>query len=278
MMQSATGCARVTRVAGARLPRVAVAVWFAALGNVAIAQPANTDKGGGSGTSNSRYALVIGNSAYQHIGVLPNPANDAREMAEALKRIDVQVDVVIDANRETMVGALNKLSRATEFADLAIVHYSGHGIEISGKNYLLPTGVQLNQPSDADSQAVAFEQVYAAIGRAPGVKLILLDACRDNPLPGRLGLPPRRGLASPSPPRDTLVAYATRHGEVEEDGPPGSTSPFTGALVRNISRPVDIRIMFQKVRDDVLSATEFRQAPFTYGHFSGADYRLAQPK
>jgi uncharacterized caspase-like protein len=155
-----------------------------------------------------RYALVIDNSAYQYIGVLPNPVNDAREMAEALKRIDVQVEVVIDANRETMIGALNKLSLATEFADLAIVHYSGHGIEISGKNYLLPTGVQLNQPSDADSQAVAFEQVYAAIGRAPGVKLILLDACRDNPLPGRLGLPPRRGLASPSPPRDTLVAYA----------------------------------------------------------------------
>jgi uncharacterized caspase-like protein len=278
MIQSARGCACVTRVALARLARVGFAIWFAAFGSFGMAEPA-TGKGGASNSANkNRYALVIGNSAYQYIGVLPNPANDAREMAEALKRIDVQVEVVIDANRETMIGALNKLSRATEFADLAIVHYSGHGIEISGKNYLLPTGVQLNQPSDADSQAVAFEQVYAAIGRAPGVKLILLDACRDNPLPGRLGLPPRRGLASPSPPRDTLVAYATRHGEVAEDGPPGRTSPFTGALVRNISRPVDIRIMFQKVRDDVLSATEFRQAPFTYGHFSGADYRLAQPK
>lgn len=240
-----------------------------------IAQPTST---GTETKSDKRFALVIGNSTYQHMGALSNPANDAREMAAALRAMAVNVEVLLDADREVMMAALAKLARTTEYADLAIVHYSGHGVEINGNNYLLPVSAELNQSGDADTQAITFEQVYAAINRATGVKLILLDACRDNSIPGRLGLPPRRGLSAPSPSGNILVAYATRHGEVAQDGPPGGTSPFTGALVRNIGRPIDIRTMFQKVRDDVLVATDLRQSPFTYGHFTSAEYVLAPMK
>lgn len=260
--------------------RIWVCFWFAVCGGAAVAQPAKTgaERSSVVEASDKRFALVIGNSAYKHMGVLANPVNDARELAATLQKIAVSVEVVLDADRGAMIAALSRLSRAAEDADLVIIHFSGHGIEINGSNYLLPVSAALNQPGDAGMQAIAFEQVYAAISHVRGVKVILLDACRDNPIAGQLGLPRRRGLAAPSPPKDTLVAYATRHGEVAEDGPPGSTSPFTGALIKNIEEPIDIRVMFQKVRDDVLIATKFRQGPFTYGHLSGPDYQLAHTK
>ena len=254
---------------------ICLSLWLAFCAGTAVAQP---ESAGGTQTlaagSSKRFGLVIANSAYQHIGVLPNPANDAREMAAVLRRMAVSVEVLLDADRKTMLAALARLSRATEHADLAIVHYSGHGIEISGTNYLLPTSAELNKPGDADTQAIAFEHVYAAVSNTRGLKLILLDACRDNPLAGRLGLAPRRGLSAPLPPNDVLVAYATRHGEVAEDGPPGSTSPFTAALLKNINQSVDVRVMFRQVVADVLAATSYRQSPFIYGHFGRGEYLL----
>ncbi len=253
--------------------RAWICLWISLWANTAFAQPMNTEAK--PAPLDKRVALVIGNSAYQHIGVLANPANDAREMANALRSIDVSVEVLLNADRKAMLSALDKLSRATDQADLAIVHYSGHGIEISGNNFLLPIDAELNQPSDAERQAIAFEQVYAAMNNARGMKLILLDACRDNPIAGRLGLAPRRGLSAPSPPANVLVAFATRHGEVAQDGLPGGTSPFTGAVLKNISLPVDIRTMFRHVLNDVLAATQYRQSPFTYGQLPKADYILA---
>ena len=254
---------------------ICLSLWLAFCAGTAVAQP---ESAGGTQTlaagSSKRFGLVIVNSAYQHIGVLPNPANDAREMAAVLRRMAVSVEVLLDADRKTMLAALARLSRATEHADLAIVHYSGHGIEISGTNYLLPTSAELNKPGDADTQAIAFEHVYAAVSNTRGLKLILLDACRDNPLAGRLGLAPRRGLSAPLPPNDVLVVYATRHGEVAEDGPPGSTSPFTAALLKNINQSVDVRVMFRQVVADVLAATSYRQSPFIYGHFGRGEYLL----
>ena len=184
--------------------RMWTCLWLGVCGAVAMAQPARTNAGEQAPTvqSDRRFALVIGNSAYQHIGVLPNPANDAREMAAALRRMAVNVEVLLDADRTAMLAAMTRLSRAAERADLAIVHYSGHGIEINGKNYLVPISAELNRPGDADTQAIAFEHIYAAIDRVQGMKLILLDACRDNPFAAKLGLPPQRGLSAPSPPGD----------------------------------------------------------------------------
>jgi uncharacterized caspase-like protein len=257
--------------------RIWTCLWFSVCGAIAMAQLASAsdkEQEALGAASDKRVGLVIGNSAYRHIGVLPNPANDAREMGAALRRMAVKVEILLDADRTTMLDAITRLSRAAESADLAIVHYSGHGIEINGKNYLVPIAAELNQAGDADREAIAFEQIYAAIERVRGMKLILLDACRDNPFAARLGLPPRRGLSAPSPPGDILVAYATRHGSVAEDGRPGGNSPFTAALLKSLDQPVDVRLMFRQVLNDVLAATDHRQSPFIYGHLTSAEYSL----
>ena len=257
--------------------RILACLWFGVFGAIVMAQlpnPSDDHQEVVGGASGKRVALVIGNSAYRHIGVLANPANDAREMAAALRRIAVKVEILLDADHTTMLDAITRFSHAAEGAELAIVHYSGHGIEINGKNYLVPISAELNQAGDADRQAIAFEQIYAAIERVRGMKLILLDACRDDPFAARLGLPPRRGLSAPSPPGNILVAYATHHGSVAEDGPPSGNSPFTAALLKSLDQPVDIRLMFRQVLDDVLAATDRRQSPFIYGHFTSAEYSL----
>jgi uncharacterized caspase-like protein len=229
----------------------------------------------GAGAVGKRVALVIGNSAYRHVSPLPNPVNDARSMAAALQRMDMSVDVVLDADRAAMLEALKRLSRAAEGAQLALVHFSGHGIEINGTNYLVPISAELTQAEDADAQAIAFNHLYAAVEQAQGMKLILLDACRDNPFALRLGRAPGRGLSAPSAAGDILIAYATKHGSVAEDGPLGGNSPFTAALIKHMERPLDIRLMFNEVRDDVLAATAARQSPFIYGQLAKGAYSLA---
>jgi uncharacterized caspase-like protein len=221
-----------------------------------------------------RVALVIGNAAYRHASALPNPANDARAMTAVLQGLGIKVEALVDADRAAMLSALRRFAQATIEAELAIVHYSGHGIEIAGKNYLLPVSADLHGPEDADTQGVAFEDLYAAVVPTPGMKLILLDACRNNPFAIRLGRPQAQGLAAPAPPSGILIAYATRHGEVTEDGPPGGNSPFTGALLKYLQGPGDVREMFRAVRDDVLVTTAYRQSPFIYGHFSAKTYSL----
>ena len=224
--------------------------------------------------SEKRVALVIGNAAYRHVSPLPNPANDARAMTAALQGLGIRVEVLVDADRTAMFSALQRFAQVTMEAELAVVHYSGHGIEIDGRNYLVPVSADLNRPEDADGQAVAFEHLYAAVVRTQGMKLILLDACRNDPFAVRFGRPQARGLAAPAAPRDILIAYATKHGNVAEDGPPGRNSPFTAALLKHLQGSDDVREMFRAIRDDVLVTTAGRQSPFVYGHISAA-YSIA---
>src|SRR5262245_14331173 len=228
-----------------------------------------------AGAAEKRVALVIGNAAYRHVSPLPNPANDARAVTAVLQGLGLQVDVLVDVDRVAMLNALQKFGQATMDAELAMVHYSGHGIEIDGKNYLLPVSANLNGPDDADVQAVEFKHLYAAVARTKGMKLILLDACRNDPFAVRLRRPPGRGLAAPAAPSDILIAYATNHGSVAEDGPAGGNSPFTRALVKHLQGAGDVREMFRAVRDDVLLSTSGRQSPFIYGHVSTTTYSLA---
>ena len=222
-----------------------------------------------------RVALVIGNAAYRHVSPLPNPANDARAMTAVLQGLGIKVEVLVDADRAAMLNAFERLAQVTPEAELAIVHYSGHGIAVAAKNYLLPVGADLNEPDDVDAQAVAFEVLYAAVARTQGMKLIMLDACRDNPFAVRLRRPQARGLAPPAAPTDILVAYATKDGNVAEDGPPGGNSPFTAALLKHLQGPGDVREMFRAIRDDVLATTAGRQSPFVYGQISAKTYSLS---
>jgi uncharacterized caspase-like protein len=161
-----------------------------------------------------RVALVIGNAAYRHVSPLPIPANDARAMTAVLQGLGIKVEVLVDADRAAMLSALHRFALATMEAELAVVHYSGHGIEIDGGNYLLPVSADLSGPDDADAQAVDFEHLYTAAMRTQGMKLIVLDACRNDPFAVRLRRQQARGLAAPTAPSDILVAYATRRGNV----------------------------------------------------------------
>jgi formylglycine-generating enzyme required for sulfatase activity len=222
-----------------------------------------------------RVALVIGNSKYQHESPLANPANDAAGVAAALKAIKFDdVEVVLDADLIALQSALARFARRADGAEVALVYYSGHGIEVDGRNYLVPTSAKLMDAADVDFEAVPMDLVVSAADRARSVKLIVLDACRNNPFAARMiqrqgRRSVGRGLAPVNATTGMLVAYSARAGTVAEDGPAGGMSPFTQAFTRHVGAPAtEVRLMLGRVRDDVVRATG-RQEPFTYGSLGG---------
>jgi formylglycine-generating enzyme required for sulfatase activity len=233
--------------------------------------------------ADKRVALVIGNAQYVHEGRLDNPGNDARAVGAALKRIRFDdVEVVLDADLIAMQRALAGFARKADGADVALIYYSGHGVEVDGKNYLIPVSASLTDAGDADFEAVALDQALLAADRARKVKIVVLDACRDNPFRVRMVRAAKqgsrsvgRGLAVPGvAATGMLVAYAARAGSVADDGPKGANSPFTAAFLRFVESPrVDVRIMLGRVRDEVVRATG-RQEPFTYGSLGGEEVFL----
>src|SRR5580658_7203452 len=227
----------------------------------------------------TRVALVIGNSAYAHGGRLTNPANDSALVAQALRRVGFTVIARSDLGKEDLEAALKSFTRAAGGADIALVYYAGHGIEKGGTNYLLPVDASLAADTDIDFEAVPLDLVMHSVGGATRLKIVILDACRDNPFrdamrrsAGTRGI--GMGLAKPPDPEegDMLVAYAAEAGSTAEDGA-GADSPFATALARHIPDPgVDIRIMFGKIRDDVRKATNQRQEPAVYESLGGEQF------
>jgi uncharacterized caspase-like protein len=249
------------------------AALFIALCVLAFAgQPAFADK---------RIALVIGNSSYATAGRLANPANDAAAVAELLRR--AQFDVVEskrDLSNTEMRRALREFSAKSRDADYAVVYYAGHGIEVDGTNYLLPVDTVLEQDSDAYDEAVALDRVLQAIEPARKLRLVILDACRDNPFARTMkrsltGRSTSRGLASVEPGKaNTLIAFAAKGGSIADDGH-GSNSPYTAALLKHLNKPgLDLRKAFGLVRDEVIKITGSKQEPFLYGSLGGADVAL----
>jgi hypothetical protein len=233
--------------------------------------------------ADKRVALVIGNAKYVHEVELDNPGNDARAVAGALKRIRFdEVDVVLDADLNAMQSALARFARKADAADLSLIYYSGHGIEVDGTNYLIPVSAKLIDAGDADFETVPLDQALKAADRAGKVKIVVLDACRNNPFRARMLRAGRqgkrsvgRGLAAPAAAANgMLVAYAARAGSEADDGPKGGNSPFTAAFLKFVESPrVDLRIMLGRVRDEVVRATA-RQEPFTYGSLGGEEVFL----
>ena len=179
--------------------------------------------------------------------------------------------------------ALGEFAAVAAGADVALLYYAGHGIEVSGQNYLVPTDARLNGAGDVDFETVDLTTATAALERAAGLKLLILDACRDNPFRSRLqqGGGTRsisRGLARVEPNgRDIVVAYAAREGTTAADGE-GTNSPYTAALLKHIGTPgLDVRLLFGKVRDDVVSATGGEQEPYIYESLGGDVLRLRTP-
>jgi tetratricopeptide (TPR) repeat protein len=233
-----------------------------------FAQPATADK---------RVALVIGNAAYRNVPALSNPRRDAILVAGALKRSGFfAVTLQTDLQKDALVTALRAFAQQAEAADWAVVYYAGHGMEIGGTNYLIPVDAKLTSDRDIGFEAVPLDYVLNATERAKKLHLVVLDACRDNPFAAQMKrtmtLASRsvsRGLASIEPDAGTLVVYSAKDGETALDGA-GDNSPFALAFVKNLETPgLEVRRLFDVVRDDVMELTGGRQKPFNYGSISG---------
>ncbi|MBR0896941.1 tetratricopeptide repeat protein [Bradyrhizobium tropiciagri] len=230
-----------------------------------------------SATTERRVALVVGNSKYRSVPVLPNPGQDAAAIAETLRATGFQdVRLVTDATRDSLVEALKSFANAADGADWAVIYYAGHGMEMAGENYLVPVDAKLATDRDVPYEAVALTQVMGATEGARKLHLVILDACRDNPFANQIKRTVAsrsigRGLAQVEPDSGTLVVYAAKHGQVALDGD-GGHSPFVTALIKRMQTPrIEIRKLFDLVRDDVMAATDRRQQPFSYGSVPGSE-------
>ena len=222
-----------------------------------------------------RVALVIGNSDYRAVPVLPNPKRDAATVADALRRTGFQsVTLANDLTREKLIDALRKFAVESDGADWSLVYFAGHGIEVGGQNYVIPVDAKLSADRDAQFEAVQLEQLMGATEGAKKLRLLLLDACRENPYANQMrrvvaSRSLERGLTQVEPDAGTLVVFAAKHGQVAFDGQ-GGNSPFVSALVQRMLTPqLEIRKLFDLVRDDVMAATNRRQQPFSYGSVPG---------
>jgi tetratricopeptide (TPR) repeat protein len=226
-------------------------------------------------TSSRRVALVIGNSHYAHAGALANPENDARATAAILRRLGfAEVIEGYDLSREMMGKALKAFGDHAEGAEWAVVFFAGHGLEMNGITYLIPTDAELKRDTHVNDETVSLTQLQAKVDAATKLGLVILDSCRNNPFSERMvrtGGAIRsmgRGLANVEPEGNVLVAYAAKHGTTAEDGV-GEHSPFTQALLAHIEEPgLEINFLFRKVRDEVRTKTQRRQEPFLYGSLS----------
>jgi hypothetical protein len=221
------------------------------------------------------HALVIGNSAYSGSARLPNPVNDARAMSERLRGMGFKVTEVIDANRARLVSALSQFNRSAAQADLSLLFYAGHGVQILGTNYMLPIDFDQSDVAQATIQGVSLNSVVEQF--MPGkTKLVFLDACRDNPLARSDNRSVTRGLAPINAAQGTLISYATKDGQVAADGVGQRNSPFTKALLEHLSDPEDIAVVLRKVREKVMASTGGKQQPWEYGSLTGGALVLSQ--
>ncbi len=228
-----------------------------------------------------RVALVIGNSAYQNVPALANPINDGATMAATLK--DAGFDVVDSRHDLSAIEtrrALRDFSDAAHDADIAVIYYAGHGMEVDGENYLIPVDAKLERDTDVYDEAFSLDRVLVAAEPAKQLRLVILDACRDNPFAKNMKRTVAsraigRGLAKIEPTSpNTLIAYSAKAGSTALDGD-SRNSPFTIALAKHLTTPgLDVRRAFGFVRDDVLKATGNRQEPFVYGSLGGDDVPL----
>jgi hypothetical protein len=219
-------------------------------------------------TAAKRVALVIGNSAYQNAPALPNPINDGRALADVLRRLDFVVIDAMDQDKAGMQKLLRQFSAELQDADTSLFFYAGHGLQVQGQNYLVPIDAALESEVDLPFEAVSVDVVLDLMEQTTPLRLVFLDACRDNPLARRLAIsaPSRslgvgRGLARMNNRVGTLIAFATEPDKVALDGD-GEHSPFTRALLEHIETPgIEVRQMLSRVRATVINDTNGEQLP-----------------
>jgi hypothetical protein len=224
-----------------------------------------------------RVALVIGNADYK-IGSLQNPVSDASAVAEAFEK-RLGFDKVILGKNLGFNGfraALNELAREAAGADIGVVYFAGHGMEVGGKNFLIPVDATLARAGALDLEAIPLETVLAQLEGVRELKLVILDACRNNPFALRGGKRSLgRGLARIEPEDSMLVIYAAKDGTTADDGVGRPHSPFTQALLKHIATPgTEVRILFGRIGEDVATVTGRQQLPHLYGTLGGKEFYL----
>jgi hypothetical protein len=230
-----------------------------------------------------RVALVVGNSNYSAVPQLPNPSRDANAVARMFKAAGFETtETYLDVGNLDFKRAIRKFEDTANEADIAVLYYAGHGIEIGGINYLVPVDAKLASDRDAPDEAIPLDRLVLSADGAKKLRVIILDACRDNPYAGKMRRESRAALRAVSSglgkvepsSTDTLIAYAAKAGSTAEDGE-RDHSPFTAALLKHLTVPgLDLRLAFGRVKDEVMKATNGRQEPFVYGSLGGGNYAL----
>ena len=226
--------------------------------------------------SERRIALVIGNSAYQHTARLKNSTNDANDIAAALKRLRFEVLEGVDLDKRSMERTIRQFGLKVAGAEIALFYYAGHGLQVGGQNYLLPTDARLSSEGDVDFEAVPLHLVLKQMEREAKTSLVLLDACRDNPLARNLARAMgtrsgqiAQGLAEVKVGVGTLIGFSTQPGNVSLDGD-GLNSPYARALLNHMEAPNrDIGVTLVRVRNDVVKATHGKQVPWEHTSLMG---------
>ena len=252
---------------------IAAATVSAIAASVGFAAPANAQ---------SKVALVIGNGAYRNVPVLANPPHDAADVATAFLRLGYSVRLVNDATYDDMRRAIREFIPKTRDAEVAVVFFAGHGMEVNGENWLIPVDAELDTDLDTEQEAVSLRTIMQMVSTASKLGLVVLDACRNNPFLSKMkrtvtSRAVSRGLSPIEPATNVLVAYSAKDGTTAADGR-GRNSPFTTALLKHLETPgLEVTFLFRNVRDDVIAATGNEQQPFTYGSLSKEAIYLASP-
>ncbi len=219
-----------------------------------------------------RVALVIGNSEYRQTSVLANPANDAEDIAAALSGLGFEVIKKVNLSKAEMDQTLAGLAARLKGAEIGLFFYAGHGLQVSGQNYLVPVDAKLETPSGLEFEAVRLDLVQRIMESETQTNVLILDACRDNPLgrnlarsmgtrSGAIG----KGLAAQESGAGTIISYSTQPGNVALDGAGGRNSPFAAALLKHLpSKGRGISSVLVNVRNDVMTATAKRQVPWEH--------------
>jgi hypothetical protein len=241
-----------------------VAFWL----TLALMQPAFAER---------KVALVVGNSGYTNVPRLPNPRNDASDMIARLKAMGFEVIPGLDLDRNAFLNSLAVFGRAAEGADVALFFYAGHGLQVNGQNYLVPTDAKVEYEAELDIALIPVPLVMQQLARGSRVNIVLLDACRDNPfakdlsrtLGTRSSSALGRGLSRIQTASGTFIAFATQPDNVAQDGD-GRNSPFTGAFLANMEKPgLSLSDLMIEVRNDVMRQTNGKQVPWDSSSLTG---------
>lgn len=225
---------------------------------------------GAAGTAEAaRHAFIVGNGAYAKAPALPNPSNDARDVAERLRAFGYKVTLGVDLTRAQFLLSFQNFVRSLAADDTALIYYAGHGLQIGGENYLFPVDAQVDSENDARTRLVSLNALISDLSRASKTRLVILDACRNNPFGDKLAQSQAtrsaglgQGLARVYAGVGSFIAYSTQPGNVALDGQ-GRNSPFSEALIRHMSEPgADVHAVMRKVRADVQRATGEQQVPW----------------